>query len=47
MVFTTTGNSKLWDGTYNGQKLPEGVYYYTIDLKNGSPTLSGYVTILR
>ena len=47
MVFTTTGNSKVWDGTYNGQKLPEGVYYYTIDLKNGSPTLSGYVTILR
>jgi gliding motility-associated-like protein len=47
MVFTTTGNSKVWDGNYNGQALPEGVYYYTIDLKNGSPTLSGYVTILR
>jgi gliding motility-associated-like protein len=47
MIYTTTGYSKPWDGSYNGTILPEGVYYYTIDLKNGTPILSGYVTILR
>jgi gliding motility-associated-like protein len=47
MIYTTIGYSKAWDGTYNGKLLPEGTYYYTIDLKNGTPIQSGSITILR
>lgn len=38
--------SNNWDGTYGGQPLPMGVYYYLIELE---PLIkqSGYVTILR
>ncbi|MBW4888877.1 gliding motility-associated C-terminal domain-containing protein [Mucilaginibacter sp. HMF5004] len=47
MVYTVKGYSKPWDGTYNGKILPEGTYYYTIDLKNQGPIMSGYVTLIR
>ena len=46
-LFTTIGGSTNWDGTYNTKPLPEGVYYYIIDLRNNTPLLSGYVTIIR
>ena len=46
-VFTNIGGSIAWDGTYNGKLLPDGVYYYVIDLKNSTPMLSGYITILK
>lgn len=43
------GNEKVWDGTLLGAKLPEGVYYYYIDLQTGSEedVYAGYVTIIR
>lgn len=43
------GNEKVWDGTLLGARLPEGVYYYYIDLKTGNSEdiYSGYVTILK
>jgi len=46
-VFNTTGYNKPWDGTYNGSALPVGVYYYIIDMKNGTKPYSGSVTILK
>ena len=46
-VFTSHGYSKLWDGTYNGNPLPVGTYYYVINLKFGLPLLKGWVAILR
>nr|WP_255547551.1 PKD domain-containing protein [Mucilaginibacter sp. dw_454] len=36
-----------WDGHFNGQDLPVGVYYYIIDPKHGRKPISGYVTIIR
>jgi len=47
LVFKSTGYSKPWDGRENGKELPAGTYYYVIDLKDNSPKLSGYVTIIR
>lgn len=47
MVFQSKGYSKRWDGKYNGKPLPLGTYYYTIDLKNGMPLISGWVLIVR
>jgi gliding motility-associated-like protein len=46
-VFQSTGYSKPWDGTYNGSPLPQGTYYYLIDLKNNTPKLAGWVLIVR
>ncbi|WP_166727717.1 putative Ig domain-containing protein [Mucilaginibacter gilvus] len=46
-LIQSKGYSKAWDGTFSGKLLPAGVYYYIIDTKDGQPTLSGNVTILR
>jgi gliding motility-associated-like protein len=46
-VFESTGYTKPWDGKYNGALLPEGTYYYIIDLKNGQPKIAGWVSLLR
>ena len=37
-----------WDGTYNGKKLPAGVYYWTLYLNNDdNDILKGNITIIR
>ncbi len=50
-VFHSVGynNENEWDGTLLGARLPEGVYYYYIDLKTGNEedVYAGYVTIVR
>lgn len=50
-VFNSIGysNEKRWDGTFLGNKLPPGVYFYSIDLNTGNKdeVFSGYVTIIR
>jgi gliding motility-associated-like protein len=46
MVFNSVGYSKPWDGSYNGQKLPKGTYYYIIVAKDSTQILSGWVTII-
>ncbi len=33
--------------TWDGDDLPDGTYYYILDLKNGDKEYTGYVTIMR
>jgi len=47
VVFTTTNYLNDWAGTYNGQPLTQGTYYYVIDLGSGAPKYTGYITLLR
>jgi gliding motility-associated-like protein len=47
LVFSSVGYSVNWDGTFKGQPLPIGTYYYVINPKNGRKTLTGSITILR
>ena len=47
LMYRSVGYSTPWDGTYKGQQLPAGTYYYVIDPKNGRLRIAGYVTILR
>lgn len=47
VVYRSIGYSKAWDGTFNGQPLPVGTYYYVIDRKVAAPKISGWVAILR
>jgi len=46
-VYHSIGYAVAWDGRYKGKPLPDGTYYYIIDLHNGSPVLSGSITIIR
>lgn len=46
-VFFSTGYKNPFDGNYQNQQLPVGVYYYIVDPKNGRKRLTGSVTIIR
>jgi gliding motility-associated-like protein len=47
LVFHSENYNKAWDGTYNGNPLPMGTYYYIIDLKNNEKKMAGSVTIFK
>ena len=55
-VFTKTGQvifetndytTKTWDGTKEGQELPEGVYYYVISFEGINEVETGYITLIK
>ncbi|RYZ25837.1 MAG: gliding motility-associated C-terminal domain-containing protein, partial [Chitinophagaceae bacterium] len=46
-VFQSIGYATPWDGTYKGNQVPAGTYYYIINPKNGRHQLAGYVDIIR
>ena len=47
LVWESAGTMLSWDGTYNGQVLPSGTYYYILDIDNGTLTQNGPVTIVK
>ncbi len=48
-LFQSTGYSVPWDGTYNGEPVSNGNYFYIIDLKNDLETsvFKGVLMVLR
>ena len=53
-VYETTQYANDWDGTSNvsafissGNNLPEGTYFYLLELDNGAPPMTGFVYIKR
>lgn len=46
-VYLGYANDPAWDGTYLGNPLPAGTYFYTIDLGDGSNPLNGILTLIR
>ncbi len=48
LLFRSIGYHKKWDGTCEGGKdVPDGVYFYSIEIAHGFDPLMGTVTILR
>ena len=47
VVFSSVGYEKPWDGTFKGNPLPVGTYYWVINPKNGREAIKGSVTIIR
>lgn len=49
MLFRSVGYQTPWDGTYNGQPVPVGTYYYVILLNHPAypDAFTGPITILR
>ncbi len=45
-VYSTTNYLNDWNGTYNGQPLPEGTYYYILKCNDGI-VKKGAITIIR
>lgn len=48
VVFESTGYENPWDGTYKGEKLPMGTYYFKLELNDGENTIyNGPVSIIH
>ena len=47
LLFESVGYADRWDGTHNGNELPEATYYYIIDLNNSDEPLNGTINIKR
>ena len=47
LVFSKKGYNNEWDGTHNGNDLPEGTYFYVIRFDRGEQIYKGAVSILR
>lgn len=47
IVFRSIGYGTEWDGSYKGQPLPVGTYYYVINPRNSRPLITGSVTIIK
>jgi gliding motility-associated-like protein len=48
IVYRSTGYSRPWDGSLNGNALPSGAYYYVIHPKDfGQKVLTGFVMLIR
>jgi len=46
-VYYSKGYQQPWDGTFKGQPLSFGTYYFVITLKNGFEPITGSVTIVK
>lgn len=47
LVYSNDNYDNSWDGTYNGDPLPEATYYYVLFVNAADKTLKGPITILR
>lgn len=47
MVYTTFGYKNNWKGTYQNYDLPDGTYFYRLDLGENSRKYNGFVQIQR
>ena len=46
-VYRTKSYGNDWLGTFNGEDLPTGTYFYVVDLGDGSEPLSGFLVLER
>ncbi len=47
VVFETSSYMNSWDGTWNGQPVREGVYFFVLRCSAGPESLNGSITIVR
>ena len=46
-VYSAAPYRNDWEGTYQGQDLPAGTYFYLLQLSEGGEPLQGFITIFR
>ncbi len=49
LIFENRGmvDGETWDGTRNNEAVPDGTYFYVLDLGDGSPIRKGWIQIIR
>jgi gliding motility-associated-like protein len=47
LLYSSTGYGIPWDGTYKGSAVPNGTYYYVINLEKNTKPLAGYIMVVR
>ncbi|MBN1415172.1 MAG: T9SS type B sorting domain-containing protein [Bacteroidales bacterium] len=47
LITTYRGSDPGWDGTYRGSPVKSDSYWYVISFDDGSPRVTGYVTVVR
>ena len=40
-------NDRVWDGTFNGEQVPEGTYYYILELGPDREASRGWIQLIR
>lgn len=46
IVFEQEAYNNSWNGTFNGNQLPDGTYYYVLQFTDGGDAIKGAVTII-
>ncbi|MCB0516369.1 MAG: gliding motility-associated C-terminal domain-containing protein [Chitinophagales bacterium] len=46
LLYESDNYNNSWNGIYNGNPLPQGTYYYTLETPKGSAPITGTLTIL-
>lgn len=47
VVFDAKAYQNDWNGTFKGEQLPEGTYFYKLDPGDGSGVITGYIHLYR
>jgi gliding motility-associated-like protein len=47
LIFKKTNYQNDWNGTYFGEELPSGTYYYILDTNSEAGKFKGSVSIIR
>ncbi|MES2627710.1 MAG: gliding motility-associated C-terminal domain-containing protein [Bacteroidota bacterium] len=47
LIFESSNYTNNWDGRYNGEDVPQGTYFYLLDLGIGKDAQKGYIYINR
>lgn len=47
LVFSSDSYKNEWGGTYNNKLLPDGTYYYVLNINSGEKVYKGAVTLLK
>jgi gliding motility-associated-like protein len=46
LVYEQEGYNNSWNGTYNGEQLPDGTYYYVLEFTDSGDVIKGAITII-
>ncbi|MCE7996353.1 MAG: T9SS type B sorting domain-containing protein [Roseivirga sp.] len=47
LIFSQVNYQNDWDGTFKGDPIPDGTYYYEINVYDGERIIKGFLTIIR
>ncbi|HSF53213.1 MAG TPA: gliding motility-associated C-terminal domain-containing protein, partial [Algoriphagus sp.] len=47
LIYSTENPEGRWDGTFNGNEVPEGTYFWVLNLETTGETRKGFLNLLR